>query len=370
MLEHYFAERAWSIILYAVISCCFFWILKNPKCKTTPVLWGYALILAILGFFFKPAESVDLYRLWMVADYYKGLPFLDMAQRVFMDWSGAPLSHIYLASLYTINMHLIPALTAWLFYVNIFYIISNYSAKKNINHSVIALIVFFFMSRGIYGEVISGIRNMLAFSFIARCVYNEIYNNTSIIWNIPIYVLAALFHQAAFALIGIRFAFYALFENRGLKRILYTLALVLISVLFLSFFENIARSAIRTAEIYINNDIYAYVWEYILNSIYIILCLAVLFYPLKSSKYSLAFKKIRVFIIGICIISITFINVYTIYHRFLTFAGLLALPALLETLNLDIATNRYWRYRILLACALFLLVAGGLRGNLNAIRFF
>ena len=120
MLEHYFAERAWSIILYAVISCCFFWILKNPKCKTTPVLWGYALILAILGFFFKPAESVDLYRLWMVADYYKGLPFLDMAQRVFMDWSGAPLSHIYLASLYTINMHLIPALTAWLFYVNIF----------------------------------------------------------------------------------------------------------------------------------------------------------------------------------------------------------------------------------------------------------
>ena len=50
------------------------WLLrKNTNIRMT--LLVYTLILTALAYFFKPAETLDLYRLWKV--HYKGVPSLN-----------------------------------------------------------------------------------------------------------------------------------------------------------------------------------------------------------------------------------------------------------------------------------------------------
>lgn len=370
MVEHYFLERAYSIIIYAILAGAMsLWLLrKNTNIRMT--LLVYTLILTALAYFFKPAETLDLYRLWAVAAHYKGLPLYEMIPKVAGDWNGAQLSHIYIAVLYNIDLHLIPAVTALLFYINIFYIIADYSIRKKINHVVVGLVVFFFMSRGVYGEVLNGIRSMLAFSFIARCVYNETYNGVNIVRNIPIYLLAAFFHQAALVLVGIRFVLYVLFEKHGFNRIFYLIILIgICSVFFLYFNTNIV-SAFNKADNYISNYIFAYGWEYAFNSIYMLMCIWILFYPYNRPAYSDSFRKDRKFVGSIFFICICLVVSYSIYHRFITFAGFVALPAILEALNIDWTTKHRRRCGVLLVLSVFMLLASGLRGNLNVLRFF
>ena len=369
-MEHYFAERAYSIIIYAVLAAgMFFWLQrKNSNIRVT--LWVYTLILAGLAYFFKPAETLDLYRLWQVAATYKGLPLVEMVPKVIGDWGGFPLSHIYLAVLYNIDLHLIPAVTALLFFMNIFYIIADYSTKKKINHAVVALVVFFFMSRGVYGEVLNGIRSMLAFSFIARCVYNEIYNQPGIIKNIPIYLLAAFFHQAALVLVGIRFGLYILFEKRGFSRVFYLLVLGVVSALFAVHFNDSIISTLNKADSYLSHQVYAYGWEYALSSCYMLVCAWLLFYPYHHPDYSGPLKKLRKFVGSIFLICIVCMFSFAIYDRYITFAGFVISPALLEILNNEWKMKRRFRYVTLVIISVIILLFSGLRGDLNVIRFF
>ena len=370
MVEHYFVERAYSISIYAVMAVGMFFLLQRKNSHIRLLLWEYTLILTGLAYFFIPAETLDLYRLWNVAQWYKGLPLWEMIPQVIADCGGAPLSHIYIAFLCNMDKHLVPAVTAFLFCTNVFYIIADYSVKKKINHAVVALVVFFFMSRGVYGEVLNGIRSMLAFSFIARCVYNEIYNGTSILRNIPIYLLAAFFHQAALVLVGIRFLLYVLFEKRGFNRIFYFVVLVVVSVFFATYFEQNIASTFDKANVYINNYIFAYGWEYACNSIYMLLLVWILFCPYRSKFYSNVFYKNRIFVESLFLICICLCYSYSIYHRFITFAGFIALPGLLEVLNTEWLTKHRWRYGILITLSVLMLLASGLRGNLNVLRFF
>ncbi len=369
-MEHYFLERAYSIIIYAILVIWMFFLLQRKKCNIKLTLWIYTIILTVLAYFFIPSESLDLYRLWQVSEWYRGLPLLDMVSEVFAYWTGSPLSHLYLAFLYNIDKHLIPAVTAFLFCWNIFYIVGDYAAKKKINHAVIALVVFLFMSRGIYGEVISGIRSMLAFSFVARCVYNEVYNKTSIIKNIPIYLLASFFHQAALVLVAIRFAFYIIYEKRGLGRVLYLIVLASVSALFAVYFRNNITDTITKANIYINSNIFSYVWEYALSTCYMLVCVWLLYYPYHNPRYSLEFHKMRKIVGSIFLICIALFFTFSIYDRYINFASFIVMPALMEVLNDEWVRKRRYRYGILMVISIFIMFICGLRGDLNAIRFF
>lgn len=369
-MEHYFLERAYSIIIYAVLAVVMFFWMQRKKCNIKLTLWVYTLILTILSYFFIPAETLDLYRLWQVSEWYRGLPLSDMVSEVFAYWSGSALSHLYLAFLYNIDKHLIPAVTAFLFFNNIFYIIGDYSSKKRINHAIVALVLFFFISRGIYGEVISGIRSMLAFSFVARCVYNEVYNKTSIIKNIPIYLFAAFFHQAALVLVAIRFAFYIIYEKRGLGRVLYLIVLASVSALFAVYFRNNITDTITKANVYINSNIFSYVWEYALSTCYMLVCVWLLYYPYRNPRYSLEFHKMRKIVGSIFLICIVLFFTFSIYDRYINFASFIVSPALMEVLNDEWIRKCRFRYTMLIFISTFILIISGLRGDLNAIRFF
>ena len=369
-MENYFLERAYSIIIYAVLAAGMFFWMQRKKCNIKVTLWVYTIILTVLAYFFIPAESLDLYRLWAMADVYKGLPLIEMIPKVISEWGGSPLSHVYLSVLYNIDMHLIPAVTAFLFFVNIFYIIGDYAVKKKTNHAVIAMVVFFFMSRGIYGEVLNGIRSMLAFSFIARCVYNEVYNKTSIIKNIPIYLLMSFFHQAALALVAIRFAFYIIYEKRGLARVLYLFTLAGVSALFAIYFRNNIIDTVTKANVYISSNIFSYGWEYALSTCYMITCAWLLYRPYYNPRYSLELQKMRKIVGSIFLMCIILIFSFSIYDRYINFASFIVMPALMEVLNDEWARKRRYRYGILMIVSVFIMLVCGLRGDLNAIRFF
>ena len=79
------------------------------------------------------------------------------------------------------------------------------------------------------------------------------------------------------------------------------------------------------------------------------------------------------------IMCLGFVNVYSIYHRYISFVSLISLPVLIEVIGLryenEMSTNqennsRSVVYTNVLIIAMIMLFLSGIKGNLNGIRFF
>lgn len=377
-IDHHFTERIIGVGIYAIIAVAFYLILCRDNIRIKRTLYMYAIILSSLAYFFIPATVTDLYRLWITAESYNRFPIMQMVQEIFNGWSS-PLGLVYVCIVSKINPHLLPAITSMLFYYNVFYIIADYSEKHYISNRVVALVTFLYMSTGVYGEVISGIRSLLAFSFIARCCYNEIYNDKSILKNLPIYILAALFHQGAMVLVVLRFAAKILFDEKGMKRIAYLLLLGVVVLVFYNRYESLVQKVMRNAESYLTTGGFSYIWEFVFNTIFAVITLLIFYYTSRNQTISTQSIKMRKFVMLIFAVCIVSINSYSIYHRFILFSSMIALPVFLEVVGeRERRTNEYSLSRNnkfitgnnLLMMSFVILFLSCLKGNLNGIRFF
>ena len=370
MQEHFFLQRGLSVAIYAVIAMLFYQHMIKPGIRVKRTLMVYAVILAIMAFFFKPTEHMDLYRLWRMSDYYYGKMALAELFQVGFSTSSSPLGIIYVVFISKINQHLLPALTALLFYLNIFYVIGDYAEKHEADNTAVATVVFLFMSRGVFCEVISGIRCMLAFSFIAVCIYSETYNNKSLAKHLPIYLIAALLHGAALVTVALRLIFYILVDTWGARRFVYLLLIIIIVGLFSNLFSQSISRALVKAEGYLNEETYSYIWEYFLNGAYMIILLFMMHFSSHRDIISAESKHIRLFctaVFGCCIV---LVSVYSIFHRFISFGSFVALPLLIEVIDKDCKDEFSISRRNIMMLSLFMLYASGIKGNLNGIRFF
>ena len=372
MEEHFYLARFLSVCLYTFLSMVTCYRIYTGKRSVRFNLCVFTIILSILSWFFIPAGSMDLYRLWITADEYNRYGSISqIITSVFNStWSG-PLGLLYVIVLSRINKHLVPMITTLLFYGNIFYIISDYDKKHQVSRLSIASIVFFFLSRGVYGEVVSGIRSMLAFSFLARCIYDEVYNKKSVLWNLPLYLVLALFHQTSLIAIAIWLLVKAIIGTKGLKRISLVILIIFTFGGFSFYFGNLLDSVFNSLGSYLTTGGYSYIWEFVFNTFYMIICLFVFSYSSKGlliSQECLFMRRITNLFFGVCVV---FINVFAIYHRYISFASFISIPVLIEVI--DEKSNSIHsiipsRNMVILACIMMFL--SGLKGNLNGIRFF
>lgn len=64
MQEHYFVERFLGVGIYAIWALGVLFSVRRKRTSYKSIFRFYTIVLAILSFFYIPAQMNDLYRLW------------------------------------------------------------------------------------------------------------------------------------------------------------------------------------------------------------------------------------------------------------------------------------------------------------------
>ena len=193
-------ERLFALAIYVLILLivCFFLSQRNSNYKK--IFFIYTLLLAIMGFFYVPYITSDLYRIYEYLELFSRYDWNSfLYQRLDGDILKVDFIYYWLIAK-TGEFRLLPAINTILCYSCIFYIISHTAERYNISRKNIALATFFFMSIGNYMFVVSGIRCMLGISLMSFCFFRENVEKKFKWWHIPIYLFAVFVHHFVFVL--------------------------------------------------------------------------------------------------------------------------------------------------------------------------
>lgn len=368
----YLIERLLGVALYLIVLLGTTYYIYHTK-KLGKTLEIYAVILGVMAFFYEPAETADLYRIYEAMEYFTNMSWKKFCNEIVSTPTPAYLIYIRIIGKIGIK-ELLPAITAYIYYSNIFCVIKKCAFKYKVSNRSVSLVVLLLMSFGQFVQVISGIRSMLAFLIVVRCMYEEILENKRIIFNLWKYAIAFWLHPVGVAACGIRI-FYEIFCYKS-KNFLQLLAkgagVLMTGILGLRFALPYIVSMLDKAEKYISGDIYGYIWEYIMAIVY----LALIFYSLhkykhyfeKNREIQSLVKLLKIMSFGVCIMILE----YSIFQRFTVFISMLFLPIYIYILSkVEHAARKNEQYiNIMIYCPIMILVLACVRGNLSGYKFF
>lgn len=376
----YIYERLFGVILYAYMLVLMSVIIaKSKRIYLGKILFIYTIILSIMAYFYVPGTSADLYRVFAIMNNWKFIDISEFIELAFRTTTPFANIYIYLISIIG-NNHLLPAVTAFIYYSNVFYILKKYSHKYNISAYTTSVVLFFIMSSISFIGVISGIRNQLAFSIIAVCIYRDTIENKLIIKNLPFYIIASLMHNAAFALVLIRFAFLT-YQKSNLKYKKALFILINVIVVFLLFRYGITywQAMIDKSYNYLSGESYRDLWGYIIGAL-LVLTITFIHINVKKTihnkKNNMGQVNMYYFSRVLLIICVIFSFEYNIFARFSLFTLIISIPWILEycdsSLSNDkLSVNKYSNIRIkLIFISIVILGVASTRGSLSALKFF
>jgi len=365
----YLLERTIGILVYVALLVVFSIVLANTDKKTRKILLIYTIILAIFAYIYIPSNTADLYRHFAAIERYSNYSIEQVFEIMTTSYTPAMVIIYYIIA--KIGLHgLLPAMTAFIFYNNVFYIYSKTSDKYQLKGIKKVLPLIFIMSLGTYLEVISGIRTMLAFSMILRCFYEETFEGKSIFKNIIWYLISSTIHIVSVVVIFIRIVTLLLTNTDNntkkskFKNNIIKMALVAILILIFVFNGELIDEIINTGEYYLTNTVYSYIWEYIIMTLATVTVVAM---KISNKNNDTDLKKLNMFSnINILLMLITF-NSYSIFHRLGTFNIFLNIPVIFEYLKNEKETRKNY---LLLFMSIAILLIACLRGNLCGFKFF
>lgn len=331
-------------------------------------------MLAAMGFLFVPNSGSDLYRLIPIMHGYSQISFSDIWGYAFETNTPVAIIYMYLIGKTHID-GLLPAITSFISFGNIFYILNKSIQKYKVKSKDAALTLLFLMSSGMFFEVISGIRSMLAFSIIAVVFYKEIYENKSPFKNFLWYAVAGLIHPAALALSIIRISFL-LFQqgNSVARRLLYLLLVLSSSVILFVFGDKYYLSMVDKASRYLTGDAYSYLWQYVIGIIVLVVISIMQFltYRLNMKVRSKEINNNLKFSFMLSIVVVILFSEYNTFHRFVIVNSIISIPMLLYIIQNNYFQARkkaYFKLTIYIL-ALIILCLACTRGNLSSLKFF
>lgn len=160
------------------------------------------------------------------------------------------------------------------FFGNVFHMMKCESKRENVNSDSVAVTLLFVMSTGVFLEVISGVRCMLALSIVIRCAYDEMRMQKGVVRHIPLYIVAVLLHTAATPLIAIRFMCMIFEKKRNtILTFLNVIFVALCALMAVALGSDYIDAAFDKAMSYTSHNVYSYVWEYLIAGIGFVLIL-------------------------------------------------------------------------------------------------
>lgn len=362
--------RIIGVLTYTVILVTICFLLKRTV-NTKFLLVSYTIILAIMAFNYIPYYTADLFRLYDQVNIYGQLDWNSLLMS--LTSTNTPVWLLYCKLIHETGIReLLPASAAVIFFGNTFYIIYKSTIGDNTKKKNIALLVFFEMAFGQYLQVISGIRSLVAFSIIARCVYDELFEGKSFFKDVWLYILAALLHVSGIVAVAVRVIYEAVRkENRNNGFIKKILLITIIFATIGGYGMYYFRSAANIAYSYFSADSYSYNWEYLLTGLHLLLII----YLVKKNWW--IFKKLdittyaRFVVVFIVIVVGSFIE-YSTFQRFTVFVSLISLPLIASILDYqqDDPDSYAKTYNTILLVSVLCLLIAVTRGNLCALKFF
>jgi len=370
----YILERLVGVVLYCLVLLICLVALSVSK-KSKVILFIYSMALSVMAYFYVPSKSADLYRIFGMMEYYVSFPFNEILD--LMSTYETPLALLYYYFIgKTGLLNLLPALTALIYYGNIFSVISKVQEKYKLNGYSTAIIVLFVMSFGQYIQVISGIRTMLAFSIIAKCVYQEFFEQKPLIFNFWKYIIAMLFHQAAIVVVVTRILYELFLFNTGKSRSTTVKVGGILIIVFLGirYGNRLFNTVLLSATHYLTSNVYFFFWEFLLTFIHIILIIILMHRYKKVLKSESSTFHIYRYVSLMLIIDLIFMFEYNTFQRFAVMISMLVIPILGKIFK-HIQDNNTMRFSrntttIVIIFSIIILAIACLRGNLSALKFF
>lgn len=379
MFQNYYLERTMlierltGVLIYFIVVLMSYGSIKksNSAKKYCSVLNVSLLLFVILAYIYIPSSDADLYRWQNITESWRGIPFKTFINQHLIN-NTTPMAYLVMYICAQINIKgLLPAICSAVFYHNTFSIFKDYQTNENNENfkDKTSLAFLVFMSSGCFLEVISGIRCFVAFSFIAKSFYYEIYRDRKIIRSIPPYIVASMIHNAVIPIIGIRILYMIFQRTTNTKRKIFNAAVVAVFIVFAyRYGKSFIDAAFIKANNYIYGDTYSYIWEYIIGGIQWFIFAYSINKCRKLNSISVPLMNIiqisRLFLI----VEAVFIFEYNIFHRLILVSSFLVIP-IISHIQTSKEKNDKIISVIILMSELTLLIACA-RGNLCGYKFF
>lgn len=375
----FLAERLIGISIYAYFLLMFFLLIYASNINVKGLLAAYTLVLAAMGFCFKPYVTADLYRIYESVRLFATFSFSDFWHELVVTASTPAARLFYYAIGKTGIPELLPAITCLVTYTCIFYIILHTAERFSISRKHVAIAVLFTMSVGNYMMVISNIRSMLAISLICWCFFRESVEKKYSIFHLPVYITAGLLHNLAIVVIVFRIM-VLLFKKQistG-KKILLLFCGMLLCGIFSIGFPSLFVDVLEKAYEYLTEDMYSYSWEYLIGGMIYLIELWVLLNVKKISEPNrVIVDDMKNFLMLCLIVSGLFCFEFSIFFRIVTFImPILGLPLMMILLK-EKMTQTASGYRnvaqmqsMLISLSMVLLFLTCFRGSMTSLKFF
>ena len=368
-------ERLLGVAVYAGLLLVMYLAVRSAKNYTSlcRILNTYVVLLCVMAFFYIPERSADLYR-WR--EVFVEYGWADQSFSEFFDGqlirTSTPIAYLYM---YLINLTgikgLLPAFCTLVFCGNAFYILKDLYRRHQVSARSISVALFFLMAGGGFLEVISGVRCFVSLSILARCFYDELFNDKPILKNIIWEGLAALIHSMAAVLLVGRLLFTLIQKNRRPVEKVVNIVLTAAIVLFVfQFGVDYIVAALSKAEYYATNDDgYTFFWEYLIGAIVMFQFAFVLLKVRRTSKRmpeQHGMRNLIRFNLALFAVELVLAFEYNMFHRLIMFSTLTMTP--LTAVAVDDPHNRGLNRMIWLLSILVLFLACA-RGNMSGYKF-
>lgn len=369
----YLIERLIGIGCYVIVVALMYNALLKYNAKVAKQKLNLCVLALIaMAFFFVPDEHKDLYRILEMTKQWSNLSLKEFCNSQMMK-SPTAIGYFYYYLCRRIPFDgALPAITAALFYMNTFDIIKRLLNNDKLKKDSIAIAFIFFMAAGSFLEVISDIRNFLAFSIVVRCFILEWIDKRNILKSIPLYAIGALMHSAVIPLLIIRLIYYIVCENEmsALKKMLSVSALTAIVFVTYIKYPTVVTHSFDKAATFLGNDTYSYSWEYIIGVIQWLAISSITYKIGKNLKeYEGATGLIHINRMSkvLLILEAVLIFEYNIFHRFILVSLFFSIPQISFYLSNSKSEKAINNYK-LICFLIFAIVCA--RGNLCGYKFF
>lgn len=360
---------------YFLVMFCLLIIYTNISVRS--LLGWYAVVLAVMGFFYEPYITSDLYRIrgMMVTFSTMELPAFI---RTYVTNSAVPVARLlYWLVGRTGVLGLLPALASMVSYGCIFYILQDAARRCGSKRQDVALTLLFIMAAGQYMFTVSNIRTMIAMSLICLCLYRETVQKKRTVWNLPLYLMAATMHTMAIPAIAMRVLLPIFYRKMSFwkKAAFLTLVAAVCAVVY-AFVPNLADELREKVDDYLFGDSYSYFWEYLIGAIALFVEVYVLrIYAVRAKIREEVWDAIH-WMLTLCVgAAIAFCFIFSVFHRLVTYiAPILAIPLMLSVLREEPAVEPVGktqnRRTLIAVVSLCMLVLTCSRGSLCSFKFF
>ena len=384
----YLFARLFALGLYVVLLFFVYIGLSNSGAykRSKNIINVYIVILAVMGFYFVPNSGSDLYRLFVTMHSYAVQDLSGLVDSLTKTTTPGAVLYYYIVGKIGIDS-LLPAMSALITLSFCFYAAKDLSKDSEVLGRDIAIAILVFMSRGLFLQIISNIRTIMAASIAAWCVYLEFYKHKKITRLLIPYLLSASLHSVGQIILIYRIGFLAIQRSKSVAQKVRRIVMLVIAAGGIYYVgRGYLTALIDKGNNYLSYAAegtgYSYIWERVLSIYMIVIIVYILLYHRNTKRINCELvctdelrqstNDLVQFITPLLFIDVLMMGVeFNLFQRLSWFLTILSIPLVIgcmrearKSRNINIFIQN------ILVLVIPMLVLACARGDLCSLKFF